>query len=760
MPAFRRRHVPLLVAGMAMLSCATPEPSRLVETTGPYIPGDSTVRVHDFVVTDEPWLADEIPHLEEISLHRGTHRVEDGETVISIVSSGRYAEQLGRMYGVEVRGHARLMEVLGADDVGVVREALTCSTIPPESDPTFPWYDAHPMAFNGGIDAELQSLHNPTSGVYVHNIGQGAERDMDNQPIGRDIWAVQFGPFDPSEEPVPTLYIFGTYHAREWASTAVALRLTRWLNSIATAGGAVEAAVYNQLAFSSVVVVPVVNPDGYQATREGNREHRKNMAPNTCGVVFGPDGEGIGVDLNRNHSTAFNLPTDTTSTLDCRPVFTGDGLTPALQPETAAVEMILGGGALTGAQRPVAAISLHSFGDQLLYPAGYVPPGGSGPPCSLNEENCMNADFTVYRDVFGDTENPFHSGAFRPMHADQAHRLLYSASGTLGLHGQYGPNPMLSLTTELSNGDWNFYLECDPNHVAVVDSLTNDQQDLVRYLLSVMPTVDQFSPADLATAYVPNQFGQIGAGMLTRDVGGSAEFETARGRFLVAVWGPTDTGVLNAGFGGGTSAFNALREGVHQNLYRLDLPDPVSIPCEIVAWNGASEAGYSAGCTGDVDLSDPGRLPHTGGWDLTFEERGDIPDYHWVWDETTGAVGDTLTLERRDPVDSGTTSCYFSFTMFNDARVSGLLILERETSGGGWEEVMRWPDVGPAAATERLDMGFWPQPPAGRLRTYSYEANSMLPGARPAFRFRVAATPVDGLEIYDPIAFCRTGPIP
>lgn len=69
-------------------------------------------------------------------------------------------------------------------------------------------------------------------------------------------------------------------------------------------------------------------------------------------------------------------------------------------------------------------------------------------------------------------------------------------------------------------------------------------------------------------------------------------------------------------------------------------------------------------------------------------------------------------------------------------------------------EVTRWPSGSPDP--DALNF----QPRSSRLRTYAYEGNGELPVARPAFRFRVAATPVDNIQIFDPLVFCRFGPIP
>ena len=69
-----------------------------------------------------------------------------------------------------------------------------------------------------------------------------------------------------------------------------------------------------------ILVIPVVNPDGYFATFNGKRLQRKNMDP-TCNV-----------DLNRNYDAAFGTGTGE----DCRSE-TYPGLAAFSEPETQAV---------------------------------------------------------------------------------------------------------------------------------------------------------------------------------------------------------------------------------------------------------------------------------------------------------------------------------------------------------------------------------------------------------------------------------------
>jgi hypothetical protein len=145
-----------------------------------------------------------------------------------------------------------------------------------------------------------------------------------------------------------TLYQ-GTTHAREWISTEVTLRL---LEDFATNKKLLRK---NQLWF-----VPVVNPDGYQYTFDGERLWRKNMRDN--------DGDGQitnldGVDINRNYPDHWNYDDEGSSAEISSQTFRGIG--PASEPETEAnikfVRRI----------HPQMVISYHSYGPLILYPLGW-----------------------------------------------------------------------------------------------------------------------------------------------------------------------------------------------------------------------------------------------------------------------------------------------------------------------------------------------------------------------------------------------------
>jgi carboxypeptidase A1 len=78
-------------------------------------------------------------------------------------------------------------------------------------------------------------------------------------------------------------------HAREWIAPATALYMAHKLTSEFSEAQPVNHLLHNM----EIVIVPIVNPDGYEYTRSGDRLWRKNRRINN-GSSY------MGVDLNRN----------------------------------------------------------------------------------------------------------------------------------------------------------------------------------------------------------------------------------------------------------------------------------------------------------------------------------------------------------------------------------------------------------------------------------------------------------------------------
>jgi hypothetical protein len=176
---------------------------------------------------------------------------------------------------------------------------------------------------------------------------------------GRDILAVRLT--DEGDEgkkkgrhkrEAPVLYQ-GTTHAREWISTEMTLRLMEWFAS--NRPRARKLVRKRELWF-----VPIVNPDGYQYTFDGDRLWRKNMRLNNDDGVFNLRD---GVDLNRNYPEHWNWDDEGSETNTASETYRGPSA--ASEPETQAdmglVERI-----------PFRfTISYHSYAALLLYPEGW-----------------------------------------------------------------------------------------------------------------------------------------------------------------------------------------------------------------------------------------------------------------------------------------------------------------------------------------------------------------------------------------------------
>jgi len=115
--------------------------------------------------------------------------------------------------------------------------------------------------------------------VSVFSIGQSHE--------GRDIWVMKItGPGDSSQR--PAILWNGCQHAREWISPATVCYLAdRFVNLYDT-----DARVAEIVNSTELLIVPVVNPDGYVYSWTSVRLWRKNRRDNGNGT--------FGVDLNRN----------------------------------------------------------------------------------------------------------------------------------------------------------------------------------------------------------------------------------------------------------------------------------------------------------------------------------------------------------------------------------------------------------------------------------------------------------------------------
>lgn len=168
--------------------------------------------------------------------------------------------------------------------------------------------------------------------------------DITTTHEGRKLKGVEIvgNPSDPS-----LVWIDAATHAREWITPAVALYI-------------IEQAVLSRIKIN-LVIVPVLNPDGYSYTWTNDRLWRKNRRPPTNGNTAA---SCYGVDLNRNYDVNFGGQGSSAS--QCSHLYQGpEALS---EPETSAIANLL----WSVRDKVKMFISLHSFNQLWAAPFAYT----------------------------------------------------------------------------------------------------------------------------------------------------------------------------------------------------------------------------------------------------------------------------------------------------------------------------------------------------------------------------------------------------
>ena len=175
---------------------------------------------------------------------------------------------------------------------------------------------------------------------------------------GKPIWALGIGSSTPEKE----VLIVGLTHGCEWLGGELALDLANTLLNPPPEG---MEAITQALAQTAVWIVPVLNPDGYVQSGEGDLEQANAWRKNARLLGDPPfDPARDGADLNRNFSYRW------TDSQDGAVVAMGDryfpGTAPFSEPETQALRDFVAQHQFT------LSIALHSSGDQLYFPWGFT----------------------------------------------------------------------------------------------------------------------------------------------------------------------------------------------------------------------------------------------------------------------------------------------------------------------------------------------------------------------------------------------------
>ncbi|KAH8338240.1 hypothetical protein KR074_008079 [Drosophila pseudoananassae] len=144
-----------------------------------------------------------------------------------------------------------------------------------------------------------------------------------------------------------TVFIEAGTHAREWISITTALNCIYQLTERYTR----NVDVLRKLRF---IIVPLVNPDGYEYSRTKNANWRKNRRPQKSSKF-------VGTDCNRNYDIFWASGSSKIN----RNTFKGDR--PFSEPETRAMRNMLE----RLSPNLLFFLSLHSYGQSIMYPWGY-----------------------------------------------------------------------------------------------------------------------------------------------------------------------------------------------------------------------------------------------------------------------------------------------------------------------------------------------------------------------------------------------------
>jgi hypothetical protein len=289
---------------------------------------------------------------------------------------------------------------------------------------------------------------------------------------GKQVHGVEIGSdVEQTTSERPTFVLMGLHHAREWPSGELAMEFATDLAQ----GYGTDARITGLLDKGRVVVVPVVNPDGFDLSRTdgglidlrdlnevdptggtvsiagtpGHAYKRKN-----CRIVDGEDtpdgtcratltsniGAGPGVDLNRNYGGFWGGPgaagpTPNPETLELGTLDpTYRGAAPFSEPETRNVHDLIAG------RHATMVISNHTFSNLVLRPNGVNPQtiGHDGKPVGDSPEEpalkALGAKMTAangYANIHGwelyDTTGTTEDWS-------------YNATGGFGYTFEIGPN--------------------------------------------------------------------------------------------------------------------------------------------------------------------------------------------------------------------------------------------------------------------------------------------------------------------------------
>ena len=405
------------------------------------------------------------------------------------------------------------------------------------------------------IDQEIARMERPPRGGWFEDYKSYAEIDayidalIDLRPDlvsrfvfgtsieGRTMFGMRITSSEGGEDK-PAVVLDGTHHAREWIALMVPMyiadRLVRDYETDPEVRQLVDDAV--------IYVLPLINPDGYEYSRDVNRMWRKNRRDNEGSSCWG-------VDPNRNYG--YEWGGYGASSDPCDETYRGTG--PFSEPETSAVRDFF-----LATPNTKGHITYHSYGQLILYPFGYdyvLPP---------------EPDLSTFVELTADMADAIYS-VHGMVYVDQPAHALYRCSG-ITTDWVYGELGILSWTPELRDtGYYGFLLP--PEQIIPTGEENFEAVKLVIQYVSVLlrfefpeglPTrVDSETETAVRVDIVPvNGEMEPGSGKLFTRIGTSGPFTESS---LVPLGGDAYEGTLPA----------APCESVIQYYFQVETTDNV-----------------------------------------------------------------------------------------------------------------------------------------------------------------------------------------
>jgi len=238
-----------------------------------------------------------------------------------------------------------------------------------------------------------------------------------------------------------TYLIDGTTHCREWLSTATNLKVMDYLVN----QYGVDADVTRLVDTYDWVIIPVVNPDGYEYTWTTERLWRKNRRFHGGAMAC------YGVDINRNFD--FRWGTDGVSHNECQDTYCGPNGNS--EPETLAVVNEYARWATTTR----ALVTMHSYGYMWMWPWGNYEVDQPGQVCDLSDDH---QDLLAVGEPTADAVEATY-GTTDWLRGNSC-EVIYAATGATDDYTKGALNVKYAFTTELrGNGFIIAESEIDPS---------------------------------------------------------------------------------------------------------------------------------------------------------------------------------------------------------------------------------------------------------------------------------------------------------